>query len=193
MLACPELFVLRHGETLWNAEGRIQGALDSPLTERGIAQARRQAQILADLGLGPRTHRFYVSPQGRARQTAGIVLSPLGVNPEVDTRLREIAMGAYEGLTRDEIRQRFPGAFDEQDPFLWYDTAPRGEGFAALQARVENFLAGLTGPSVIIAHGMLSRFLRGAVLGLELEGIAALPGGQGVVYHLQDGHHRRLD
>ncbi|MCB2120639.1 MAG: histidine phosphatase family protein, partial [Rhodobacteraceae bacterium] len=48
----PELYVLRHGETVWNAEGRMQGTLDSPLTERGCAQARRQGEILASLGLG---------------------------------------------------------------------------------------------------------------------------------------------
>lgn len=189
----PELYVLRHGETVWNAEGRMQGTLDSPLTERGCAQARRQGEILASLGLGGVTHRFFVSPQGRARQTAGIVLGPLGVVPTLDARLREIGLGAYEGLTHADIERRFPGAYDQQDAFLWYDTVPGGEGFAALAERVAGFLSDLDGPAVVIAHGMLSKFLRGAVLGLDLAATGALPGGQGVVYHLKDGAHRRLD
>ncbi len=189
----PELFVLRHGETVWNAEGRMQGALNSPLTARGRGQARRQGEILATLGLSGATHRFFVSPQGRARQSAGIVLGPLGIEPTVDARLREIGLGAYEGLTHAEIEERFPRAREEQDAFLWYDTAPGGEGFAAVTERVKGFLSDLDGPAVVIAHGMLSRFLRGAVLGLDLMATGALPGGQGVVYHLKDGAHRRLE
>ncbi|MGB3177179.1 MAG: histidine phosphatase family protein, partial [Albidovulum sp.] len=59
--------------------------------------------------------------------------------------------------------------------------------------RLRDYLADLTGPTVIIAHGMVSLFLRGAVLGLDLDGIAGLPGGQGVVYHLKDGIQTRLE
>lgn len=189
----PELYVLRHGQTEWNAIGRMQGALDSPLTALGREQAARQGAILARAGVTATNHAFRVSPQGRARQTAAIALEGIGAEARIDPRLREISLGRYDGLTHAEIAERFPYAFDESDPFLWYDTPPEGEGFAALRSRISAFLADLTGPTVIIAHGMVSRFLRGEVLGLDLAGIAALPGGQGVVYHLRNRRQTRLE
>ena len=192
MGAHPELYILRHGQTEWNAAGRMQGALDSPLTALGRAQAARQGAILGGVGITQASHDVYVSPQGRARQTAEIALSGIGVVARIDSRLREISLGSYDGLTHDEIEARYPGAFADADPFLWYDTPPGGEGFARLQARLGAFLADLTRPSVIVAHGMVSLFLRGAVLGLDLDGIAALPGGQGVIYHLKEGVQSRL-
>ncbi|WP_347313215.1 histidine phosphatase family protein [Defluviimonas sp. SAOS-178_SWC] len=183
----PELYILRHGETEWNAEGRIQGRLDSRLTARGRDQARRQGEILRGAGVSEATHDFWVSPQGRAQETAAIALSGLSAAPLVDSRLREISLGPFDGLTRAEIGARYPDAFAETDPFLWYDTPPGGEGFAALAARLGAFLSEIERPAVIVAHGIVSRFLRGAVLDLDLDGIAALPGGQGVVFHLKDG------
>lgn len=192
MRELPELYILRHGETEWNAAGRVQGALDSPLTARGREQAARQGEILCREGVGAESHAFFVSPQGRAVQTAGIALAGIGARAVIDARLREISLGAFDGLTRAEIAARFPAAFAETDPFLWYDTAPGGEGFAALTARVRAFLDDLTRPAVVIAHGMTSRFLRGAALGLDLGGIGALPGGQGVVYRLRAGRHEVL-
>ncbi|MGB3313547.1 MAG: histidine phosphatase family protein, partial [Albidovulum sp.] len=193
MRSFPELYILRHGQTEWNAVHRMQGALDSPLTALGREQAGRQAGILARTGVGAENHSFHVSPQGRARQTAEIVLGPLGIVPEVDARLREISLGTWDGLTQAGIEARNPGIFDGDHPFLWQDRAPEGTGFAAFDARLRDYLADLTGPTVIIAHGMVSLFLRGAVLGLDLDGIAGLPGGQGVVYHLKDGIQTRLE
>jgi probable phosphoglycerate mutase len=189
----PELYILRHGQTEWNAIRRMQGALDSQLTALGREQAARQGAILYRAGVTAESHAFRMSPQGRARQTARIALAGIGVKAIADDRLREISLGAYDGLTHSEIDERYPGAFEETDPFLWYDTALNGEGFVAFAKRLDSFLADLTGPTVIIAHGMVSLFLRGAVLGLDLDGIAGLPGGQGVVYHLKDGIQTRLE
>ncbi len=192
MSSHPELYILRHGQTEWNAAGRMQGALDSPLTALGREQAARQADILLRAGIGADSHAFHVSPQGRARQTADIALAPLGVVPTVDDRLREISLGAWDGLTHTEIEAESPGVFRDDHPFLWQDRAPGGDGFVAFDGRLRSFLTDLTGPAVIVAHGMVSLFLRGAVLGLDLDGIAGLPGGQGVIYHLKDGIQTRL-
>lgn len=189
----PELYILRHGQTEWNAIRRMQGALDSPLTALGREQAARLGVILREAGVTADSHAFRVSPQGRARQTAGIALAGIGADAIVDDRLREISLGVYDGLTHAEIDEHYPGAFDQTDPFLWYDTALNGEGFAAFSDRIAAVLADLAGPTVIIAHGMVSRFLRGAALGLDLDGIAGLPGGQGVVYHLKDRIQTRLE
>ena len=189
----PDLFILRHGQTEWNAIRRMQGALDSPLTDLGREQAARQAVLLERAGVRGATHSFHVSPQGRARQTAEIALAGLGTTPAVDERLREISLGDWDGLTQAEIEKRSPGIFADSHPFLWMDAAPGGEGFDAFDRRVRTFLADLRAPAVIIAQGMVSLFLRGAVLGLDPDGIAALPGGQGVVYQISGGRQTRLE
>lgn len=194
----PELFILRHGETEWNAEGRMQGGLDSPLTARGRAQARAQGAALLAAGVTGTTHALWSSPQGRARDTAFILRVALAaehMSPprlRTDARLREIGQGGWEGRTRPEIAQRWPGSQEGGDPFLAYDAAPGGEGFIAIRARAEAFLLELDGPAVIVTHGITSRFLRGVVLGLATSGLGQLPGGQGVVYHLRDGEVRTL-
>jgi probable phosphoglycerate mutase len=189
----PELYVLRHGETEWNRIGRMQGALDSPLTDLGRAQAARQGEILASAGVTAASHAFRVSPLGRAQATAEIALAAMGAVAEVDSRLAEISLGPCNGLTRDEIDRRFPDRHSDLHPFFWYDTVPGGEGFAGLEARIDAFLAGVTRPTVIVTHGMVSLFLRGRVLALGHDGMAELPGGQGVIYHLKDGVQTRLE
>ena len=79
--ACPEVLVLRHGQTEWNAAGRLQGHLDSPLTEIGLRQAQRQNETLLDYDLDG--FRFITSPQGRARKTAQLALA--GIVAEIET------------------------------------------------------------------------------------------------------------
>lgn len=189
----PDLYILRHGQTEWNAEGRFQGALDSPLTALGRAQAARQGAILLALGIDAARHDFAVSPQGRARQTAAIALGMVGAVAIADERLREISLGDWDGLTRKDIAARRAGDPASADADGWQDAAPGGEGFASVAARTRAFLAGLRRPTVVITHGTASLFLRGAALGLDLPAILALPEGQGVVYHIRDGRERQLD
>lgn len=186
----PEIYVLRHGETLWNSQGRMQGGLNSPLTPLGKTQAARQAEILSDIDLS----RFAVlsSPQGRAFETAAIALARQVGNIHTDPRLREIEVGEWQGRARSELSA--PGEFeDTPDGALeLYERAPGGEGFAALEARCSDFLASLQGPSVLITHGITSRMIRATVLGLGIAGLGEMPGGQGVVYHLKDSVQKRL-
>ena len=184
---CPDLFILRHGETVWNREGRMQGALDSDLTDLGQAQAQAMGGLLAGYDLSG--HRLYCSPLGRARATAAIAFRQA---PTLDPRLCEIEVGAWTGLTRPEILARWPGISKDEDWLDFYARAPGGEGFAALWDRVAGFLADLTGPAVIITHGVTSRFLRTAALGLSLAELDRVPGGQGVVFRLRDGLHEVL-
>lgn len=180
-----DIYILRHGQTEWNAARRMQGGLDSPLTALGKAQARRQGEILRSLGADRLP--VHVSPQGRALATVALALP--GATPQVDDRLREISLGAWDGLTAEDISALggdSPASFGEGKGFYWYDTTP-GERFAAIEARTRSFVADLQGPAVIVTHGITSMFLRGALLGLDIRAIADLPGGQGVVHHLRDG------
>ena len=109
--------------------------------------------------------------------------------PEPD--LREIAMGDWAGLSRDEIASGWPGPPDEH--FLeTYARAPGGEGFDALWARVGRVLEALTGPTVIVTHGMTSRFLRTRALGWGLGRVDLVQGGQGVLFQIKDGVQHML-
>jgi probable phosphoglycerate mutase len=182
----PPLLILRHGETEWNAEGRLQGHLDSPLTARGLAQAEAQRAVLAGLDL--RGIKAYASPQGRAFRTASIALVGLVPQIETDLRLAEIGLGQWAGMRREEVR----ALCGIEDPLGLYELAPGGEGFAALEQRCRAFLAGLAHPAVLVTHGITSRMLRCIALGRDRADLAALPGGQGVVYHLENGVQRQL-
>lgn len=180
----PEMFVMRHGETEWNRGGRMQGAFDSPLTMRGLWQARAMGALLAARGVtcsgAGSEWRLWSSPQGRCIETARIAF---GCAPSCDPRLSEIGMGDWAGLSRAEIAAGWPGPPDEHFLEL-YARIPDGESFAALGARVRDFLADLDGPAVIVTHGMTSRMLRAVALAVAPGDV---PGGQGVVHHLARG------
>ena len=187
----PRLYVLRHGETEWNREGRFQGALHSPLTERGRDQAARQAQILAGLDLEGVEIR--VSPQARAFQTAAIALADLGVDLRTDDRLRELEVGAWSGRRHDEITAVGETTPDTPDGWLAkLDFAPGGEGFAALRGRCQSFLDDLAGPTLCVTHGVTGRMLRGLAMGLPPARLEELPGGQGNVHIVEQQRHRTL-
>jgi probable phosphoglycerate mutase len=182
----PELYILRHGETVWNAENRMQGWLNSPLTPKGEMHAARQGEILRACDLGGLT--AWSSPSGRAVQTAAIAVAPLLHDIHTDPRLREIGVGDWGGRLRDELPMpEGPDGFVAQ-----YDLAPNGEGLAALEARCRDFLAGLQGPAVLVTHGITSRMIRACLLGPDAVSAAAVHGGQGCVYHIKDGQQQLL-
>lgn len=178
MRVFPTLYILRHGETEWNATGRLHGRFDSPLTEVGRAQAIAQRRILGRLDLAG--FGAVSSPQGRAVDTAKIAFDGLFENIPTDSRLSEIGLGAWAGLSRPEL-MRQEGV---ESGFDLYSRAPEGEGFEALRARCTSFLGDLKGPTVIMTHGITSRMLRLIITGLPTCGLAKLQGGQGVVFYL---------
>ena len=177
----PELYILRHGQTEWNLEGRMQGALNSPLTLQGIKDATRQGEILESRDLAGFT--FFCSPQARAVQTAGIALARIAADIHTDDRLREICVGDWSGLLRDDLPMP-----DAPDPYMaQYEIAPNGEGIASVEARCRSFLYDLKGPAVLVTHGVAGRALRGLVVGAEATEGTTIHGGQGCVYHLKNG------
>lgn len=186
----PELIVIRHGQTEWNRDGRWQGSLDSPLTAQGEDQARAMGAVLARAGITPESHAAYVSPLGRAQATARLLLGA-DWRPTPDPRLREIGVGDWEGWRIADIA-RAAGLPEDTPPLAFYEVAPGGEGLAGLRARVHDFLATLTGPSVLVTHGITSRMIRTLATGRDLDRFDELPGGQGVVYRVRDGHHETL-
>jgi probable phosphoglycerate mutase len=104
------LYLARHGETEWNRIGRWQGATDIPLSDTGRAQARALARRLRGHGIT----RVHASQLSRALETARIVAADLGLpEPVVDERLRERGYGVFEGLTREECAERYPGVWQQ--------------------------------------------------------------------------------
>lgn len=177
----PDLFVLRHGQTEWNVQGRYQGHLDSPLTALGHEQARAQNTILRSLPNLPSA--AFHSPQGRAELTAGHALKGLCVST-ADDRLKEINFGDWEGRTRAEVHAIASGS-DTQTHVNF--RSPNGETYEMIRARVDSFLNMLTKPTIIVTHGTTSSILRGAVMGLSIDDLLALPLEQGCVFQLSGG------
>lgn len=184
-----DLFLLRHGQTEWNVQGRMQGRRDSPLTALGIAQARRQARIVGDLLAARPDLALYASPLGRARDTARIVFD--GIPPTYDERLAEIDVGRFTGHRIEDMRLKFPDLFPP-DRLGWYDRTPGGEDFAALARRTRAFLDGLGGPAVIVTHGITLRMLRLIAMGLPMGAIGRMAVRQGAVHVVSGGRHRVL-
>ena len=186
----PPVYVLRHGQTEWNAQIRLQGRLDSALTRTGKKQALAQRRILKSADLDG--YHAYSSPQGRAFHTASLARVGLAPAIQTDMRLAEIALGAWEGRYRGELSNEQPCDESEESALALYSRAPGGEGFDAVRQRCAEFLADLPGPSVLVTHGVTSRILRLILLGRPTSEIGELPGGQGVVFHVAGGVQRKL-
>ncbi len=185
----PTIWFLRHGQTEWNAQHRIQGQLESDLTPLGVAQARDQARLMPPiLAQGP---ACYVSPLGRAQKTAEIALG--GAPCTTDPRLAEVHAGVFQGLTKTQAAQLRPDITAAcPEPLDLFCEAPDGEGYATFHNRIEAFLQSLTGPSVVVAHGLWGQVLRGIICGLDRAEQAKLPNEQGCVYLLRDGRETVL-
>jgi probable phosphoglycerate mutase len=190
----PDLMIMRHGETEWNREGRMQGALDSDLTPLGRQQAAAQRAILKRVGIDG--WRVLSSPQGRALQTAQIAVAGLG-EIKIDDRLAEITVGTWSGCLRQDCLAELPSdAVVEDTPdgaLALYEYAPDGEGFVALRIRARSLLDSLTEPTVLVTHGITSRMLRSVVLGQPTEKLGKFTSSQGVVYCLSDGVQTKLE
>ena len=186
MTGTPPLYILRHGETTWNASGRLQGHFHADLTARGRVQALTQRQILKTRNLAD--FQALSSPQGRALETARIALSGLAREIVTDISLAEIGLGEWAGKSRTDLITQ-TGA---RDGFDLYDLAPDGEGLTALHVRCSEFLNRLAQPSVLITHGITSRMLRLILTGRPITDLRDIAGGQGVVFYLNEGTQERL-
>ena len=168
MTRARRVVLLRHGRTAWNASGRFQGQLDSPLDEVGRVQVLAAAIAVAPM----RPDALVTSDLERALDTAQAVATESGREMEVDVRLREIHLGDWQGLTRPEAKQLFP---DEYARWQAGEDARRGGGetYAEVGARaaqcVEERLDKLEPGALLLAvtHGGTARATIGTLLGME--------------------------
>src|SRR5450432_3092555 len=161
------LYFARHGETIANVEHRFQGRNDTPLTERGRAQARMIAEILARLLADRPGPRFIASPLPRTRTMMEIVLNTLHLPLVYDTdpRLMEIDLGSWSGLTDAEACARDPELWERRVNDKWNVRVPGGgENYAMVAERLTQWARELDRDTVAISHGAATRILRGLFL-----------------------------
>ena len=188
----PTIYYIRHGETSWNAAGRLQGVQDVPLNDLGRKQAAHAGNILADLFVrdGRDKSAFVASPLGRARSTMELVRGAMKMPPAdyaLDDRLREIGYGQWEGSTLAEMQVRDPVLFTKRQTEKWTVSPPGGESYVQVQARMQDWYNSVRADTVAVAHGGTARALMVA-LGLETPLSAAdLTIEQGAVYVFRDG------
>jgi len=198
MEAAETIYLVRHGETEWNREGRMQGHLDSPLTERGEDQARRVGRLLADLITEPADHMVTASPLGRTRRTAALICEALGLNPSVyraDERLIEITLGEWDGMTADEIAATDGETWRQYRNDHWNFLPPSGESYAMMADRARRWLATTAaGPDlIVVSHGAFGRVLRGIYSGLDPGPTLAQKEPQDSIFQLSGGSIARID
>jgi broad specificity phosphatase PhoE len=166
------LLFIRHGSSTWNDERRIQGQLDPPLSEKGREQARRLAERLQDTPIDG----FYSSDLARARDTAEFIAAQVGRQPELLPELREVALGEWEGLKREEIIARYPAEWERWAAHPSWDIVPGGEGSEVFEGRVGAAIEGLvarhaTGRVLIVTHGGVIQVALLRVVGRSSNGL----------------------
>ncbi|MDQ2839147.1 MAG: histidine phosphatase family protein [Actinomycetota bacterium] len=157
------IVILRHGRTAWNAERRYQGQADPPLDEVGRAQVIEAAALVAAM----RPDLLITSDLQRAHQTASQVSAQAGISMRVDERLRERNLGHWQGLTRDEVAQRYPEEF--ADWLAGRDVTRRGgESRKEVAERALELVDELpeVEVTVLVSHGATAMCLSAALLGL---------------------------
>ena len=186
------IWLARHGETHFNREQRLQGRIDSPLTDEGLDQARSVASWLAARIADPGRWNISASPLGRAQATAAIIAETTGLRVVTDPRLMELSIGSWEGKTRDELEALHP-EFAGQPCFM---RAPDGEPWADASGRIGAWLAEWAERDddvIAVSHAGAGKVLRALYLGLDLDAARALDVPQDAVFALHGGRMQRFD
>jgi probable phosphoglycerate mutase len=170
-----ELWLVRHGQTDWNQEGRYQGQADIPLNAAGLDQARELAQLLD----GRFFNAIYSSDLQRARQTAQILAAKLGLPIHLDTRLREIDQGEWQGLLVSELAQRYNTEMSARLNNPLSARAPGGESVGEVAMRVwaaadDIAAAHPSGSILVVSHGLALATLVAKGRSIPLEQVYSL-------------------
>jgi broad specificity phosphatase PhoE len=150
-----EIWLVRHGQTDWNLEGRLQGQLDVPLNDTGLEQAR----LLAESMRGKVFDALFSSDLLRARQTAEIISSVIGLPITFDRRLREISQGEVEGMLFSDVILKFENALADRSRNPVDSRLPGGESVAELASRFKDCMDDIVclkvkKPVLVVAHGL---------------------------------------
>jgi probable phosphoglycerate mutase len=167
------IYVIRHGQTDWNAIRRLQGQKDIPLNDFGRSQATGNGKALAGiLGRTANDFDYVASPLGRTRETMQLARTAMGLDPltyRTDERLVEVSFGDWEGFTIGEIKAAFPERLKERRANKW-DFIPPGddaESYEILSWRIGAWLASVETPTVCVCHGGVIRSIFRLVAGMD--------------------------
>jgi broad specificity phosphatase PhoE len=166
------LIFIRHGTSTWNDERRIQGQLDPPLSERGREQVKRLAERFRDIAVDA----FYSSDLQRALATAEAIGAVLRRAPEPWPELREVALGEWEGKTREEIIASYPEEWRRWTEQPSWDVVPGGEGTDVFETRVGAAIDRIlqrhsSGRVLIVTHGGVIQVALLRVIGRSSNGL----------------------
>ncbi|KPC49175.1 histidine phosphatase family protein [Amantichitinum ursilacus] len=198
-MTATTLWLIRHGETAWNAIGRMQGHTDIPLNETGLEQADLLGRQLQKDNAQAHFAALYVSDLARARQTAQPGSHAIGLAMELDPQLRERNYGIYEGLTREQIAEQYPEGFAHIKARTPDYQIPEGESLVQFSARTLDVLGRLANKHpdqqiLVVAHGGILDCAYRAATGIGLE----VPRGHALLnasinrLSFEDGHFRLL-
>ena len=187
------IYLARHGETEFNRERRLQGHVDSALTELGRRQAEAMAARLRELIDNVRGWRIVASPLGRTLRTAEIVAERLGLTEiDIEPRLIEVSWGEWDGRLRGEMAAACP-AFRVSN---WAFDAASGETYARVCERLGQWLTALPPEAerriIAVSHGMAGRLLRGLYARQPLEVIKTHDAPQDAVFRLSGSEIARI-
>lgn len=163
------LYLIRHGETAWNAIQRLQGRSDIPLNDNGRHQALRHGQLLRERIAKPEAWYFVSSLLARARETIEIIREALGLpraGYDCSDQIKELSYGAWEGRSWTELRAEDPTLMARRFENPWETVAPDGESHDQMQARVLAWFHALPPLTVAVTHSGPTRIVRGYLRGL---------------------------
>lgn len=188
----PILYFLRHGQTDWNAEHRLQGQSDIDLNAIGRVQAAANGRRLAELISDTANFDFVSSPMRRARETMEIARGQMKLAPgdyRLDPRLVEVHFGDWQGFTYAELERENPEFAKLREADKWNVVPPgkNAESYAMLAARVRPWLEALAKPTVCVAHGGVARVILKIVSGLGDDRAAHLEIPQDQVLRIENG------
>lgn len=174
------IYVIRHGQTDWNAEGRLQGQKDIPINAIGRAQATQNGEALREILGTADGYDFVASPLSRTRETMERIRTAMGLDPtayRLDERLRELSFGDWEGFTTAEIKAVDRERIRERSRQKWGFIPPGAdaESYEILSWRIGAWLASVKQPTVAVAHGGVVRSLFRIVGDIEEDEAANMP------------------
>ena len=161
-----KIYLFRHGETEWNVAGKMQGRLDSPLTERGREQALAHGRLLAQL---PPPDCYWVSSAGRTRATADLIHTSVQAPQHFSDALLERDCGTWSGKTPTQVREQHPDEWALLQADVHHYRPGGGENLPDLVARFRELLMQWQQPDclAIVTHGVVSRAILGHFLRLN--------------------------
>ena len=192
------LILVRHGESEWNRAGRIQGQVNSPLTDLGISQARAISDYLSGIFLNQELE-IYSSPLERAIQTAQIIvkgIDHLSSEVIIEERLNDFNLGEISGTYGwDKVAEIFPeqAQLRLQDPMRFHPSG--GESGAEFEARLRSLMEELMGDDktkLFVSHGIVNKFIRGIYKNISGKEMINLGESQNTIYCLEHGDETEI-